>query len=147
MLKTLKLSFSLQNTYRVNAILHALKRIPLIKKLLPAEIYRVQGLKVFATVLSVIWELFTAFWGKFFYLLVMVFLPTMLLPMEETAGLFLHILLILTVIGGMLNAYLFDASMDKYYALILLKMNAKQYTLINFAYALLKVLIGFAVFG
>lgn len=147
MLKTLKLSFSLKNTYRVNAILHAIKRIPLIGKLLPADIYRAQGLKIFATVLSVIWELFTAFWGKFFYLLVMVFLPSMLLPMEATGDLFLHILLILTVIGGMLNAYLFDPGMDKYYALILLKMNAKQYTLINFGYALLKLLIGFVFFG
>ncbi len=147
MLKTLKISFSLKNTYRVNGILHALKRIPLIKKLLPTEVYRVRGLKIFATVLSVIWELFTAFWGKFFYLLVMVFLPTMVLPMDATGDLFLHILLILTVIGGMLNAYLFDAGMDKYYALILLKMNAKQYTLINFGYALLKLLIGFVIFG
>lgn len=147
MLKTLKLSFSLKNTYRVNSILHALKRIPLIKKLLPAEIYRVRGLKIFATVLSVIWELFTAFWGKLFYLLVMVFLPTMLLPIEATGDAFLHILLILTVIGGILNAYLFEDGMDKYYALILLKMNAKQYTLINFGYALLKLLIGFILFG
>ncbi len=147
MLKTLKISFSLKNTYRVNGILHALKRIPLIKKLLPAEIYRVRGLKIFATVLSVLWELFTAFWGKFFYLLVMVFLPAMFIPMEASGDLFLHILLILTVIGGMLNAYLFDTGMDKYYALILLKMNAKQYTLTNFGYALLKLLIGFVVFG
>ena len=66
MLETLRISFTLKNTCRVNAILHGLKRLPLIKKLLPADVYRVHWLKVFATVISVIWELFLAFWGKFF---------------------------------------------------------------------------------
>ncbi len=147
MLETLRISFTLKNTYRVNAILHGLKRLPLIKRLLPADVYRVHWLKVFATVISVIWELFTAFWGKFFYLLVMIFLPTMLIPMDATADVFLHILLFLTVVGGILNAYLFETGMDKYYALILLKMNSKQYTLINFGYALLKLVVGMLVFG
>ena len=147
MLETLRISFTLKNTYRVNAILHGLKRLPLIKRLLPADVYRVHWLKVFATVISVIWELFKAFWGKFFYLLVMIFLPTMLIPMDASADVFLHILLFLTVVGGILNAYLFETGMDKYYALILLKMNAKQYTLINFGYALLKLVVGMLVFG
>ena len=35
MYKTLRLSFSLKNTYRVNSILFAVKQIPLIKKILP----------------------------------------------------------------------------------------------------------------
>lgn len=147
MLETLRISFTLKNTYRVNAILHGLKRLPLIKRLLPADVYRVHWLKVFATVISVIWELFKAFWGKFFYLLVMIFLPTMLIPMDASADVFLHILLFLTVVGCILNAYLFETGMDKYYALILLKMNAKQYTLINFGYALLKLVVGMLAFG
>lgn len=40
MLKTLRLSFSLKNTYRVNAILHALKQIPGIKQILPMPCIR-----------------------------------------------------------------------------------------------------------
>ena len=147
MLETLRISFTLKNTYRVNAILHGLKRFPLIGKLLPADVYRVHWLKVFATVISVIWELFLAFWGKFFYLSVMIFLPTLAYSTESADDIFLHILLIQTIVGGFLNAYLFETGMDKYYALIQLKMDAKKYTLINFGYALLKVLIGFIVFG
>ncbi len=147
MLETLRISFTLKNTYRVNAILHGLKRFPLIGKLLPADVYRVHWLKVFATVISVLWELFAAFWGKFFYLSVMIFLPTLAYSTESADDIFLHILLIQTIVGGFLNAYLFETGMDKYYALIQLKMDAKKYTLINFGYALLKVLIGFIVFG
>ena len=32
MLKTLRISFALKNTYRVNGILHSLKQIPLLKQ-------------------------------------------------------------------------------------------------------------------
>ena len=37
--KTLRLSFSLQNAYRVNTILYAIKQIPLLKRLLPDSLY------------------------------------------------------------------------------------------------------------
>ena len=39
MLKTLRLSLTLKNTYRVNGILYAIKQIPLIKNVLPDSIY------------------------------------------------------------------------------------------------------------
>ena len=56
MIKTLKISFSLRNTYRVNSILYSLKQIPLVKRLLPAALYQVRGLKIFANILSLLWE-------------------------------------------------------------------------------------------
>ena len=52
MYRTLRISFSLKNTYRVNSILYAVKQIPLIKKILPDALYGVKGLKIFANVLS-----------------------------------------------------------------------------------------------
>ena len=61
--KTLRISFSLRNTYRVNGILFSLKQIPLLKRLLPAGLYQVRGLKLFAHVLSVVWELISTFLG------------------------------------------------------------------------------------
>lgn len=41
--KTLKISFSLKNTYRVNGVLFSLKQIPLVKRLLPATLYQGKG--------------------------------------------------------------------------------------------------------
>ena len=70
--KTLRLSFSIKNTYRVNGILFSLKQIPLLKRLLPATLYKVKGLKIFANILSVLWEIVSAFIGKFLYLATMV---------------------------------------------------------------------------
>lgn len=64
MLNAFLQSFSLKNTYRVNAILYAIKQIPLIGKLLPDSLYSVQGLKIFANVLAGIWEVLTILPGS-----------------------------------------------------------------------------------
>lgn len=59
---------------------------------------------------------------------------------------FLHILLILTVIGSFANTNLFNPTKDKYYAMILMRMDAREYTLVNYIYSILKVVIGFLPF-
>ena len=52
MRKTLRLSFSLRNTYRVNSILYALRQVPLLRRLVPADVYRHREFKLLANVLS-----------------------------------------------------------------------------------------------
>lgn len=140
---TLRISLSLKNTYRVNSILYSLKQIPLIKKLLPQSLYQVRGLKIFANVVSVIWEIVSAFLGKGLYLLTMVAGAGLLYETASEESLFLHILLFLTVIGAFMNTFLFNPSRDKYYCMMLMRMDARQYTLVNYAYALIKVMAGF----
>lgn len=144
--KTLKISFSLRNTYRVNAILYSLKQIPLIKKLLPDTLYQIRGLKVLANVLSVLWEAAAIFLGKFLYLFIMVFGVSLLYQGLPGNQVFLHILLFLTVMGGYMNTHLFNPTKDKYYAIILMRMEAREYTVVNYTYAILKILLGFLPF-
>jgi len=149
MTKTLRLSFSLKNTYRVNSIIYALKQIPLIKKLIPGKAYQCRSLKVFANALFWIWEVLSTFLWKLVYFLLMFFLPMSFFGFSEgtepTA--FLHLLLLLSAIGAFLNTYMFDPTKDKYYAMILLGMNAKEYTLVNYFYEIIRLLLGFTVFG
>lgn len=145
--KTLRISFVLRNTYYVNSILYALKQIPLIKKLLPEKIYGVWGFKVFANVLSVLWEILSAFLGKFAYIALMIVMVTGFYAPKDESALFLHIFVLLTVIGAFMNTYMFNPTKDKYYAIVLMRMDAKAYTIVNYAYAILKVLAGFGVFG
>ncbi len=142
MLNAFLQSFSLKNTYRVNAILYAIKQIPLVGRLLPDSLYRVKGLKIFANVLAGIWEVLTIFAGKFLYLGLMVVLPCAIWESLPYETLFLHILIPLTILGAFANTYLFNPTRDKYYAVILLRMNARDYALSNYGYALLKVLVG-----
>ena len=144
--KTLAISFSLKNTYRVNGILFSLKQIPLLKRLLPATLYKVKGLKVFANILSVLWEILSAFIGKFLYFITLVCGIGILYQALPSNQVFLHILLVLTVIGSFANTHLFNPTKDKYYAMILMRMDARKYTLVNYIYAILKGIIGFLPF-
>lgn len=145
--KTLKISFALKNTYRVNSILYALKQMLLIKMILPSVLYGARGLKIFANILSVIWEILSAFLGKFIYL--MCIYAIVAYGYDEYSNkseLFLHMLLFLTIIGAFMNTNLFNPTKEKYYAVFLMRMDAKQYVLINYGYAILKVVIGFLPF-
>ena len=143
--KTFKISFTLKNTYRVNGILFSLKQIPLIKKLLPEALYKARGLKIFANVIAVLWEIISAFIGKFLYLAGMVF-GAGLLYEGLPSRVMLHILLALTVIGCFANSKVFSPAKDKYYAMFIMKMDAREYTLVNYLYSLCKVVIGFMPF-
>lgn len=143
MYKTLCRSFSLKNTYRVNSILYSLKQIPLLQMILPDQLYRVHGLKIFANVLSVLWEFISIFGAKLLYFLLMVVYAGTLYHKVPSDLVFLHILFFLSVIGAYSNTGMFHASRDKYYAMILLRMNAKEYTLVNYGYLLLKIILGF----
>lgn len=144
--KTLRISFSLKNTYRVNSILYSLKQIPLVKKVLPETLYRMRAPKIFANVLAVLWEIISIFLGKFLYFLIMVCGIGVLYEQGSADQVFLHILLLLTIIGAFANTNLFNPTRDKYYAMILMRMDAREYTLVNYGYGILKVIVGFLPF-
>ncbi|MGI5959552.1 MAG: hypothetical protein ACOX60_09065 [Massiliimalia sp.] len=145
--KTLKLSFSLRNTYRVNSILYSFKQVPLLKKIVPETLYQAKELKILANVISVIWELITTFLWKALYFATMVTGIGILYQKLPSEQVFLHILVCLTLIGGIGNTYLFNPTKDKYYGIILLGMDAREYALVTYGYALLKIIIGFFTFG
>ena len=144
--KTFRISFALKNTYRVNTILFSLKQIPLIKKLLPGSLYRSRALKILAGVIAALWEVVGTFIGKLLYFVTMVCGIGALYETATQAQTFLHILLFLTAIGTYVNTSLFNPTRDKYYATILMRMDARTYTLVNYAYSMLKVVVGFLPF-
>lgn len=149
MFKTLRLSFSLKNTYRVNSILYSLRQIPFVDRVITVNVYQIKDFKIFANILSVIWEIISAFAGKLLYFLTMLFgaLSLYKLPENEESLLFVHILIFLSVIGALINTYMFTPTKDKYYAMLSLGMDAREYTLINYFYAILKTLLAFGLFG
>lgn len=146
MSRAFRISFSLKNTYRVNSIIYSIQQIPLIKKILPSSLYKIKGLKIFANILAGIWELITMFLGKYLYLLLMVSTVCGLYDKVAYVDSFSHILFFLTIIGAYMNTYMFNPTNDKYYAMILMRMDAKSYTLSNYGYAILKVFLGFLPF-
>ena len=102
--KTLRISFALKNTYRVNSILYALKPMLLIKMILPSVLYGARGLKIFANILSAIWEILSAFLGEFIYLMCIYAIVAYGYDgYSNKSELFLHMLLIVTIIGAFMN--------------------------------------------
>lgn len=145
MLETFANSFRLRNTYKTNSIIWSLKSIPLIKKLLPSSLYSNRGLKVFANILSGIWEFISAFLGKALFMLIIWSQLAVMKP--DPVDSFAHVLIFLTVIGGFMNTRIFDPTKDKFYAIFLMRMNARKYTLTDYGYFLIKMFVGYLVFA
>lgn len=145
--KTLRITFALKSAYKVNSILYSLKQLPLIKKLLPESLYSSKGLKTFAGIIAILWEIVSAFLGKFLYFFLMIHLILRAYGDIPQNGLFLHILFFLSIAGAFLNTYLFNPGKEKYYAVILLRMDARESTLVDYGYSMLKLFVGFFLFG
>ena len=145
MLKTFITSFKLQNTYRTNSIIYSIKQLPLIKRILPNSLYKSKGLKIFAGIISILLEIINIFIGKIIYIAAMIF---MALSWYKTnnADTFIHIFTFLTLAGGVLNTYMLNPTKDKYYAIILMNINAREYGLSNYYYQLIKLIVGFLPF-
>ena len=147
MLNAFLLSFRLRIAYRVNSILYWLKHLPILRKILPGNIYGAGWLKIVATILAGQMELFSLFFGKLFYACAMMAAPLALLfgprGLDHGVG-FLHIFLCLTLIGAFFNNKLFESDANSYYAVFLMRMDARRYALSNYFYYLLKTFLGFA---
>ncbi|MFV0342094.1 MAG: hypothetical protein ACK5JH_04275 [Anaerocolumna sp.] len=146
MIKTFVNSFKLKNTYKANSIIYALKTIPLIKKLLPDTLYGSGGLKSFANGISIIIEIGYTLIGKMLYLFLMLEFPLELMKNKD-ADTFVHLLFFLTIIGGLMNTHMFNPSKDKYYAMFIMRLNAREYTLTNYLYFLINTFLGFIPFA
>ena len=145
MLKTFIQSFKLCNTYKVNTIIYSIKQIPIIKKILPNSLYKSKALKIIGNIISILMELASIFLGKLLYIALMIF-AVLSLYKTNTQDTFLNIITFLTIAGALLNTYMFNPTKDKYYAMFIMRMDAKKYALSNYWYAIAKIIIGFMPF-
>lgn len=145
MIRAFITSFKLKNTYRVNSIIYSIKQIPVINRCLPNSLYKNRFLKILGNIISTLIEVFSIFLGKFLYIWLLIFCVSVMYK-TNPVNTFLHIFTFLTLCGGLLNTYMFNPTKDKYYAMIIMNMDSKKYTLSNYYYSLLKVAIGLLPF-
>ena len=131
--------------YRINSILYALRQIPLVKKVIPVTLYGNKILKNIITCIALLWELLGIFINKGLYVLVCVFVPSIFVSKETGVLMALNILFFLTIAGAISNNTMFDPTKDKYYAMILMRMDARKYTLTNYLYNMFKILLGMGI--
>lgn len=146
MFKSFVLSYKLRNTYRVNSIIYSIKQLPLIGKHLPTSLYSSKELKVFGNIISTLLEIINIFLGKAIYVLLMIVTILNMYGQANNANNFINIFVFLSMAGGLLNTYMFNPTKDKYYAMMLMNMDARKYTLSNYYYSMIKVIIGFLPF-
>ena len=66
---------------------------------------------------------------------------------RQSSGLRPFLVKSLCLIGCYANTALFNPSKDKYYAILLMRMDAREYTLVNYGCSILKTVIGFLPFA
>lgn len=110
MIQTLAVSLSLKNTYQVNCIMYAIKQTPIINRFLPDDFYGAYKVKLFANVLSILWEIMSTFAVKLLYFGAMLIWAMCFYPAATKPQLFFHILLFLTVLGSFTNTYIWSPS-------------------------------------
>ena len=134
MLNTVINSFKLKNAYSTNSFIYNLRKLPIIGKKIPSNLY---GNRVIMTIINIIFGLFkiiSLFVGKFIYVGLMIYLPA---TSFKNPNAFLNIFVFLTLIGAFGNTFIFNPNKDKYYSIILMKTDAKKYALYNFYYFLI----------
>ena len=143
--RTFRQLFSLRCTTKTNMLIYAIRQIPLIKHLLPGDLYAAEGFKVMAYILVLIWEVIMTFLVKFLAFGGAVMLP--LIPLTEIANeknaLLLQMILFYTLFGGIIRTNFFMSDNKAEVAIKLLRMDARDYTLATFFYFLLRLTVGY----
>ena len=141
MFKNYLISFKVKNAYTVNQFIYSLQRLPLIGKIISSKLYGEEALKILNVFVTLIREFVKVFVYKFLYIL---FFITLFSGMYEGVSevIVIHIYLFLSLIGSFSNTEIFNPTRDKYYMIVLMKMDARMHTLSNFCYFLVTTFIG-----
>ncbi len=141
MLNDFLISFKVKNAYTVNQIIYSLQRIPLLGKIISNEAYKMADFKIISMIITIIYQIIKIFGFKLLYILVFLIIPLNIYQ-SYNQELFIHIYLFLALIGCFSNTEIFNPTKDKYYMIVLMKMNAKNHTLSNFIYFLGSIFVG-----
>jgi len=150
----------LRSVIGYNSLVFALKKTPVIGKILPDRLYSTTFLKVIYWVFHVIREVFALFFTKMaglglVYLaslgLAALYNPGKMLgymSFGNAFGLFsLLLFLVYAFLGVVLNTKIFEKTTEKDYLVFMIRMNAKKLNNALFAYDLARMFIGYLLTG
>ena len=127
MINSLKTSFKIDITYAINSFIYNIKRLPILKDLLPGDsLYKSKKVKSFVRILALILSTLKLIVLKVLYFYVIYLIAQYLSP-KNVIPTFLHIYFIFTIIGIFINNKVLLTSTKKYFAIVLFNMNAKNY--------------------
>ncbi|WP_032122334.1 hypothetical protein [Clostridium amazonitimonense] len=149
MFRTFVNSFKVSFVENANSLIYSIKRIPLIGKKVPENLYKQTKAKLIIGVIRKIFGVLGGFLGKAFYLGLMVILPSYLITKDKTQILpeFLHIFFFLSfVLGSFMNLIIFDTNNKSAFNMItLMRSNPKEYYLGQILYRNIEKFIYFLI--
>lgn len=131
MINTLRYSFALTNAYYANTLIYRAKQLPGVGKFVSTTLYQNDGLKSMANIISLLFTVIRNITNKILYFLLMVIVPILALNLS-IANTFGTVLFFLTLVGGIINTELLNPAKNKYYAVVLLRVDSKHYALSSF---------------
>lgn len=142
MLETLLIALRLQVAYSTNGIQYYVRKIPLIRRLFIGKSYDASDIKMLFGVLGGSWQFIKKIATKFVYLLLMIIAVDGLrnlgkLPDNASVALFIQTFIFSTFLGGILNNPLWGTDESDYYAICLLRMDSRKYTLSQYGFYLI----------
>ncbi len=145
MTKTIKLILLLKINYTVNGIFYYLKKTPLIKNIVPDFLRDSSALKSAFTILSSILMLLKSVLFKSFYQYLFFIIPLSFMQGSLNLSGVLHILIFTSIIGCGMNSKYFEVNTQKYYAVVLLKMEPRRYYIAEYLYYIFELYFGYIV--
>ena len=140
-LNSFLISFKVKNAYVVNQFIYSLQRLPLIGKYISSKLYGKKIFKIINVIISLIRMIIKIFGYKFLYIYIFViFLFD--IDSNSSSDLIIHVYLFLSLIGCFSNTEIFNPTRDKYYMIVLMKMDARSHTLSNFIFFLFSTWLG-----
>lgn len=137
------ISFRLKIAYRVNTILYRIRQLVPAAHRSTSTALSSPGLKTFATVLAGLWEVVSGFLGKFVYIFLLYEVVTNTASHHQSmVASFLTTYLLLGIAGACLDAWMFTFSRNDYYAIVLMRMNARNRALSGFFYRVVRSVVG-----
>mgnify|MGYP004641721863 FL=1 len=141
MLETLFISLRLQTAYSINGIQYYIRKIPFIRKFFWGKPYDISDVKLLFTILGTSWEFIKKIASKFIYIIFLIMacegiLKLSGLPKSEFTPVFIQTFLFSTLIGGIINNPLFLTGDADYYAICLLRMDARKYVFSQYTFYL-----------
>ncbi|MBU3146401.1 hypothetical protein [Clostridium sp. CF012] len=133
MINTFINSFKVTFVERANTFIYFLKRVPLLGKKIPDNIYKKTHAKIVIGIIREILGVLAGFIGKAAYLGIMIILPAYLMTKDiaKMQPIFLHIFFFLSFVSApLLKSIIFEKTNKKAFNMItLMKADARQYYL------------------
>ena len=159
-IKTLSHVFKMRGIVGYNGLVYALKRLPLIGKIIPDSLYGTKELKAVYLIFRILKEIFMMFIGKilglgFIYLAALVLrvayreyeYASLMSDGMLYANIALLLFLAYALAGVLLNTNIFRCTTEKEYMVFMLRMDAKKLNDTLFVYDTAKLVIGYLLAG